>query len=368
MKKSFSLLAITVGIIAILASTVSAKSPLAKDTVGAVYTMTNDPTNNEIVYFDRDANGILTKVGSVPTGGRGSGGGLDPLASQGSLTLTGDGRWLLSVNAGSNEISVFRVSPRGLDLADKVDSGGEFPVSVGVFHDLVYVLNAGANPNVTGFFLSHMGQLIPLADSTRLLGSAAFANAQVGFNPQGTKVVVTDKAASEILVFSVDRAGLLSASSVVSPSDGPTPFGFIFDERGHLLVVQVGDNAVSSYDLLRDGTLSVISPSVANGQVAACWITANERGNVFTANPGTNSISAYKLRAGSGTIALVEGVAGTGNAPLDLSASVDGRFLYAVDPAAGGIDMFLIESDGEITSLGTVDGGLSIFAQGIAAR
>jgi len=339
--------------------------------VGAVYTMTNAADGNKVVIFNRDEDGTLKKAGSVSTGGAGSGpnpalGGLDPLGSQHSLVLTRDGRWLLAVNAGSNEISAFRVLPDGLELVGKVDSGGKFPVSLAVFHNLVYVLNTGTPPNITGFNLSHTGRLTPLAGSTRLLISTG-AFAQVGFGSQGNTLVVTDKAGNDILVYSVNEDGLPTASPVTSPSNGKTPFGFIFDRRGHLLVVEAGTNAVSSYNILTDDTLQLINGSVPNGQQAACWIAANERGDVFTANPGSGTVSAYRLMAGSGQVTLLDGAAGTGNKPLDLAVTPNGRFLYAVDPAGGGIDAFGIEENGSLTNLGPIDGQLSISAQGIAA-
>jgi len=75
--------------------------------------------------------------------------------------LSADHRWSFAVNAGSNEVSVFRVLPGGLGLVDKVDSGGAFPVSLAPFHDLLYVLNAGTSPNIIGFSLDHRGHLTP---------------------------------------------------------------------------------------------------------------------------------------------------------------------------------------------------------------
>ena len=333
---------------------------------GAVYSMTNAPDGNTVVIFNRDANGILTKAGSISTGGTGSGGGLDPLGSQHSLLLSADNRWLLAVNAGSHEISVFRVRPDELKLIDKVDSGGVFPVSLTVFHDLVYVLNGGPSPNITGFKLSHRGRLTPLPDSTRSLGSDAFA--QVGFDPQGDTLVVTDKGGSKILVYALDDEGLPAANPVTSLSNGKTPFGFIFDPQGHLLVVEVGPNAVSSYNILDGGSLQVISGSVPNGQTAACWIVGNEHGDVFTANPGSGTVSAYHVTARNGQVALLDGAAGSGNKPLDLALATNGRFLYALDPGSGSIDMFQVERNGGLTHLGAIAGDLSLFAQGIAAR
>ena len=150
---------------------------------GAVYTMTNDSTDNQVIVFGRNAKGILTKIDSVSTGGPGSGTVLDSLGSQGSLVLTEDEEWLLAVNAGSNEISVFEVTHQGLKLAGKVGSGGTGPTSITTFYNIVYVLNAGGTPNITGFALTHKGALIPLANSTRTLASAGYA--QVGSRPLG---------------------------------------------------------------------------------------------------------------------------------------------------------------------------------------
>jgi len=320
---------------------------------------------------------MLTLAGSVSTEGLGSGGGLDPLTSQGALVLSQNNRWLLAVNAGSDEVSVFRVLRDGLELVDKVDSGGDFPVSIAIFHNLVYVLNAGVSPSITGFHLNHRGHLIMRNDSTRSLGTGAFS--QVGFDPRGRNLVVTDRGDNEILVFSVgDRWGLPSMDPVTTMSNGIAPFGFIFDEQGHLLVSEAGSGAVSSYKIRRDDSLWVIDPSVANNQTATCWIAGNERGFVYTANTGSQTISAYRLstwknhhkkwKHGKGKLVLLDETAGLGNRPIDMDITDNGRYLYALDPAEETIDMFEIEADGSLTDLGTVPGGLSIYAQGIAAR
>ena len=92
------------------------------------------------------------------------------LASQGAIQITGNGRYLLAVDAGSNQISVLRINFDGsLSLESVVSSGGQLPVSVAVHHHLVYVANASpTSPNYTGFILYH-GRLTPLAGSTVVL-------------------------------------------------------------------------------------------------------------------------------------------------------------------------------------------------------
>lgn len=340
---------------------------------GAAYTMTNADDNNQIVVFNRDDNGLLTKVDVVSTGGKGSGGGIDPLGSQGSLVLTDDighhgnlqgDEFLLAVNAGSNDVSVFRAGNNSIKLRDRAGSGGSFPVSLSVFGNTFYVLNNGAPANITGFKLDSFGHIHAIQHSTRLLGDGSYG--QVAFDPRGKFLVIADKVNNRLLVYRMHHNGIPSAVPVITPSSGAVPFGVDFDRKGHLLVVEAGANAVSSYDIDQDGSLHLISASVPNGQAATCWIVVNHSGDVITTNPGTNSLSSFHIDAGTGIVTLLSGTAGVGDAPLDIDMSKNGRFAYAVDPGNGGIDMFRIEQDGSLTGLGNVNGGLSIFAQGMA--
>ena len=339
-----------------------------QDAVGNVYTMTNDPTANHVVTFDRDANGALTMTGAVPTGGLGSGGGLDPLVSQGSLVLTNNHQWLIAVNAGSNEISVFRVKEDGLERTDKIGSGGHFPTSLAVFHDLVYVLNAPASgtPNITGFKLDHRGRLTTVPASTRHLPGVAAA--QIGFDPQGDVLAVTDRASNNLIVFPIAGDGAPAAAPMLTASSGAGPFAFVFSGPRRLLVAEVGSNAVSSYRLQDGGLLQPVGGPVPNGQAATCWIAMAKGRFAYTTNPGTNSVSAFRVQPGKAELALLDGVAGTASAPLDLMTSEDGRFLYAVDPVAGGIAAFAVRPNGSLENLGLVPAGLPMYAQGLAAR
>ena len=94
---------------------------------GAVYTMSNGAERNAILIFDRLSDGRLVRAGAVATGGTGTGAGL---GNQGGVVLTGNEKWLLAVNAGSNSISVLQVRRRGLRLVDVEPSGGVRPISV----------------------------------------------------------------------------------------------------------------------------------------------------------------------------------------------------------------------------------------------
>ena len=166
---------------------------------GAVYVLTNQ-VQNAVAVFSRTTDGHLTAVGQFPTGGAGDPVAIppdppvDPLASQGALVFGPGNQFLFAVNAGSNQISVLRVSRRGLHLVNVVDSGGVRPISLTIYENLLYVLNEGGTPNITGFTVGDDGTLTPLAGSTRsLIGGTAADPAEVSFNSDGTLLVVTEK-------------------------------------------------------------------------------------------------------------------------------------------------------------------------------
>lgn len=340
--------------------------------IGAVYAMSNAQDGNEIVVFARDFRGRLTHTGAFATGGIGTGGGIDPLASQGSLILSPNKRWLFAVNAASDDISVFRVHRKYLELIGYFESGGDFPVSLTIAHNLLYVLNAGTGgtgPNIAGFKIDRRGRLKPLADSTRTLDPGGYH--QVGFNPRGDKLVVTQgdpNGANQILVFDVDEDGLPGETPGVTPSSGVVPFGFIFDWRGHLIVSEAGSGAVSTYEILDDNSLSIISATVANGNAATCWIAGTWFGAVFTANTGSDNLSSYRVRLADGSATLREADAGSGDKPIDMAITTSGRFLYALNAGDGTVGAFRISPKGTLRDLGRTAGLPPQFAQGIAVR
>ena len=89
-----------------------AKPPAPPDILGHVYVNDNTAGENTVAGFDRHADGSLTPMPGSPFDVGGAGGGHGN-ASQGSLQLSADGRFLLAVDAGSNQISVLRIGPDG---------------------------------------------------------------------------------------------------------------------------------------------------------------------------------------------------------------------------------------------------------------
>jgi 6-phosphogluconolactonase (cycloisomerase 2 family) len=341
--------------------------------VGAVYTIDNDPAENRVLIFDRAFDGTLTAAGSVSTGGLGSG---SELGSQGAVVLSEDGRFLFVVNAGSDEISSFRVREQGLTLVDKVSSGGVLPISLTAHEDLLYVLNAGSTGNITGFTVSPKGELSAIPNSTRPLSTGASDPAQIQFSPDGKLLVVTEKATNVISTYVVDSDGLASGP-VAQASSGTTPFGFAFDQRGRLFVSEAfagaaDASAASSYSLSPSGALSVITASAGTTESSACWAVVTQNGRyLYVANTGSGTISGYRIGPdGSLTLLDADGVTGetgAGSAPADSALSLDSHFLYVRDGSGDSIVAFEVEADGSLTPIGTLTGLPADFV-GLAAR
>lgn len=348
---------------------------VAKDhSPGAVYTMTNATEGNAILIFDRAADGTLKPAGSALTGGVGTGGGL---GNQSGLTLTENGQWLLAVNAGSDEISVLAVGPDGLIQVDKIWSGGVRPISIATYKNLVYVLNAGGmendEDNITGFMLDETGSLTQLPDSTRSLSTSSTAPAQIGFNSNGTILVVTEKATGKINTFTLGADGTVSNHQIFA-SAGTTPFGFSFGHRNHLFVSEANGgspnaSSVTSYELMADGGLGVISPSVPTLQTAACWLAVTQNGKyAYTTNTGSDSTTGFVIN-NDGSLQLLQedGVSGmTGDAPIDMAFSRNSRFLYVLNANETSITGFALNSSGQLTPVDVMN-TLPGSANGLAA-
>jgi len=321
---------------------------------GALYTLTNAASGNEVLVFSRSASGSLAFQGAYATGGLGSSAGL---GSQSAVLLTKNNQWLYAVNAGSDQISVFAVNPSGLALVDVVDSGGVRPISLTIYKDWLYVLNAGDSGNISGFSIGQDGSLSPLAGSTQPVSNggvgAAPGLAQIAFSSDGSTLVVTEKTTSLIDTYEVLDG--LAGAPVTHASSGAVPFGFAFDHHGYAIVSEAS-GAVSSYQINGSG-FSVISPSVATTQVAACWIAISKNGKfAYTTNAGSGSISSYQLGE-DGSLTLLNptaGITGAGSSPVDMAFSINGRYLYALGSASHAITIFYMGADGSLTSNGSI--------------
>jgi 6-phosphogluconolactonase len=327
----------------------------AGSNVGAVYTLSNSAAGNTVIAYARASNGGLSPLGTFATGGLGSGAGL---GSQGPVTLSTDGDWLLAVDAGSDEISSFAVgSDHRLTLADTIASGGDHPISVTIHGSLVYAVNDGGAGNIAGFTIDGAGNLIAIAGSTQPLSSAASQPAQISFSPNGSTLLVAEKATNRITTYAGGAGGVAGTPTWIA-SAGQTPFGFAFDNKGRAIVSEAFGGAanastVSSYRVSA-GTASLIDGPVATTETAACWVAITNNGKyAYAANTGSGTVTGFRI-ARNGTLHRLEadGVTGvTGGAPADLDFSRNSKFLYV--RAGGSIVAFKAHRDGSLSNLGS---------------
>ena len=341
--------------IAVAAAVAAGSASAASNVVGHVYVNDNTAGTNTIAAFDRHADGTLTPLpGSpFPAGGAGTGAGI---GSQGALQITSDGKYLLAVDAGSNEISVLRIGPDGGLKpigGGPVSSGGNEPVSIAVHDDLVYVANTGnGGSNYTGFTLNPGGHLRPLADSTVSLPDGTTPG-DVLFNGDGTKLIGAEVGPSLIDSFTVGADGRLTAAPG-SPfaAQGVGPFGSEFrpTDPSELYVSNAhggaGNGTVSAFSDGSDGTLTSIGSSpVADLQTAPCWVEITHDGQfLFTVNTGSGSISRYAIGS-DGSLSLIGSTPiSTANAGAeDARLGPGGQTLWVVDTGARAISAFAVD-------------------------
>ena len=336
----------------------------------AVYVQTNNATENEVIVFSRAEDGSLAPAGRYSTGGRGT--GVPHLASAGSVVLSDDGRWLLVVNAGSDEVSLFAVQPDGLRLVDRAGSGGGKPTSVAVSGALVYVLNNGT-PNISGFNLSD-GKLAALAGSARPLSGADADPAQISFTPGGGALIATERGTNSISTYVLDQRGYAQGPATIR-SSGQTPYGFGLTKDGSLIVSEafggaMGAAAASSYAVAGAGALTMVSSSVGNTRSEVCWVALTKDDRfAYVTNFGDGTVSCYEITA-DGRLSLhdpVAGSSGQGRKGLrDEAISGDGRYLYAIDADAQKLFGWAVGQDGHLTPAGE-SGGVPGTVAGLAA-
>jgi 6-phosphogluconolactonase len=368
-----------------------------------LYVMSNQAEKNTVIVFERANDGRLTRIQEAPTGGLGSGPGVlpsflppgpgpNPLQSQNSLIATEDDRFLLAVNAGSNEISVLAVKKDGLVVTDKASSEGVFPITIASYKGLIYVINEGAPatqieepngiPTMAGFHLDSAGRLHYVPGSKRVIGAQGSNPADVTFSLDGSHLIISEKFSNVIDVFPIQMDGR-TGEPIRFPTDNLTPFGMAFAHHRVLAVTFANSfledgrrntvprgSTTATYQLEEDGALVPISGSVPNNQTASCWIRVTPNGRfAYVTSKGTGAISLYSVSP-QGELTLMEEVAAdTGqplSGPIDLAITPDGRFLYVLISFAGAVEGYHIERDGSLARITRVD-GFPVPTQGIVA-
>jgi len=208
--------------------------------VGAVYagTNSNGSAGNWVVGFGRRADGTLVPLDLYETGGTGRASfsstppRLNSLISEDSIIAVDD-RFLLVVNAGSNDVTSFRVNADfSLSRVDIAASGGTAPISLAYRNGVVYVANAdedgtftapaNQSGNITALRLdTSTGNLTPIAGfSLSLRGRPADlevtpdGNYLLASSLNASSPLLPPPTAAEISSFRIQTDGTLAAPPV----------------------------------------------------------------------------------------------------------------------------------------------------------
>ena len=145
---------------------------------GHLYMQTNE-VKNAIIHYHRSANGTLTEVERVATGGAGSG-TFKPISGQesapnafegaGSVILSADRKFLFATNGGDNSVSSFAVGEQGrLRLIDTKPTGNAAEGRSGTAKslaycrskDMLYVVHSFGPDHIRLISVSSNGKLTP---------------------------------------------------------------------------------------------------------------------------------------------------------------------------------------------------------------
>jgi len=338
--------------------------------------------------YNHKRDNTLELVARVPTGGVGT---QASIGSQDSM-IVHEGKWLLSVNGASNDVSVFDIqSARAIALTDVEPSRGVGPNSIGAHGNLVYVLNQGDGASFSGFVLDEHGDLSYLRGSTRSLRSFTFPESdshidpsQIGFTPDGKYLIVIVKGDSmegnpafccnasyegSILSYSISEFGLPGREpvDVLRYTNNERPFSFNMieteDESREIVMLTTFADArsVASIRINANGTMTPLQDLEAVGSPPGglCW-NANNGKYLYATDTPRGIISSFTINANNLTQTIREAVAfnfDLGNLPFPLDMVYRGDFIYTLQAGTGTIAAFaILPDDGSLVLLDSVGG------------
>ena len=368
----------------VLAAALSAGTAWAN---GAVYAMTNELGNNQVLVYARSSYGTLslTPIQQISTQGGGSGlqlSAVDNLGSAGSVQLDPSNKFLFVVNTESlaanngqgnynsdcspGSITIFSIGSGGiLTFVNKVPSGGLFPNSLAVrqtstvngqttvTQDLLYVLNAGGpgtcsiSPNVTGMVVNQQGQVTPVGSAQSIApgpatGGTGVNCALTGLGPQTTF-----------------GCGLNPPAFVRSPAQVK------FTPDGSQVVVTVkGTNSIYVFPVQFDGSLGSAQVLQAPGPALPTFfgftfdlnshMLVTETFGSATAVPtgAAGAVSSFYVQA-PGTLSQVSadvGDLGTAACWILLD-KLTGKYAYVSNNLSNTISSYTVKADGTVTLL-----------------
>ncbi|KAI0654477.1 hypothetical protein C8Q70DRAFT_925645 [Cubamyces menziesii] len=338
---------------------------------GAVYFITNEPSENMIIAASINSDGTLSLDRAVSTSGHGAHGITDPLGpdalfSQGAIKASAKGQVLATVNPGSNTVSLFSIDPNTptniQPLGDPISSEGEFPMSLAFNSDgsRLCVLNGGTVNGVICYNVDKKTGLSAMSNTLRSLGLNQTTPAtgppgtasHLVFSEDGKQLLASVKGVPPnpgmIAVWDVADDGSLSADfqAVAPPSGGLLPFS---------MTVVPGKNAVLStdpgigfdvFDLSGGNSSSAVA---IDGQSATCWSSfSTKTGNFYLTDIGTSIVTEVNIDDNLKASIVKQYPQTNGSSTIDNDiATVNGKdFMYVLAPGTQSVEVLSLDAPG----------------------
>lgn len=375
-------------------------------TNGAAYFITNDPNDNFIISADIAPDGRLALRQAISTGGVGLHGddgganGPDPLFTQGAIKASAASNMLVTVNPGSNTLSVFSIDPTDpanlQQIGEPIGSGGEFPVSVAFNKagNMLCALNGGEVNGVSCFKVDKNKGLLPAAKTNRVLNlnQTTPANGPAGtvshvlFSEDGKQLIASVKGVPPkpgfLAVWDVAQDGTLSKDfkQVAPAKGGLLPFSMtIIPGKNAILATDAGlgfdifdfnGNNNNKGGQGKGNNAADKSSAVAiKGQSATCWSSFSKKtGNFYLTDIGTSQVTEVNVDNNlKGTVVkqYFQG-ANSGTIDNDILTVGNNDFLYVLAANATTVNVMALNAPGKAQTLQELDFAAPAKAAGIA--
>ena len=300
-----------------------------------VFTQTNK-TNNEIIHYRQNPDGTLMMMEKVSTGGKGTDGfkvvtneksAPDPLLSAGSVTLSGDNKYLYVANGGDNSVSVLRMESDGkLKLVDNTstgESGTTNSVAVNMDGSKAYALHSFGPNHIKE--LTMMNGKLTVADRSSTVNTATAKDripTQAILTPDGRHLLVdvifnarpkpgedgpmltpANKMTKDgIVMFDIMPGGQLGPAKIMD-SGVPTPFSLQFLKNGTndfvntfaagngAALSKIENGAIKTYPVTK-----VDLSAAPDGPAETCWVSISEDGQyAYASNFGLGTVTGFRV-------------------------------------------------------------------------
>ncbi|MDQ1389710.1 MAG: hypothetical protein QOF56_3164 [Acidobacteriaceae bacterium] len=282
------------------------------------------------------------------------------------------GRFVYVANLVSNAvdnatISMYTINSRTGVLTPTTPATvptGFFPQGIGIDPSGKFVYTANSDDNTVSMFTidSTTGVLTPTRPPA---APAGMDPGSVTVDPSGRFAYVANQGDSTVSMYTIDQTtGVLTPTAPPTTPAGGGPFGVTIAPSGNFAYVPnaYGNNNVSEYNIdSSTGVLTATAEGAAPAGNSPTCVAVNPSGKfAYVVNRQDNTVSAYTISSSSGNLSHI-GTIATGAQPWRVSADPSGKFVYVANES-GSISIFALNSDGTLSSAGTVETPSGAFA------